>query len=236
MNDSNDYQFEIPRKPGKYCCPRCSTSKADKPLSVHYDGSELYYKCHRCDYKGKLSDGKDNGQPREAAITVDSLAEYCGLTAKFLHDQVGALNGRDCVEFPYRNPDSSTFRIKKRLTLHNQKGKPRFVWDEQKDRGQILYGIERLGRGREAGYSFLAEGESDCWVLWFNDLPAIGVSGSQAFKDSRDSKHFDDIPKIYLIDERDDGGKQLTAKLAASGIRDKVYRVTFEKFSGVKAL
>lgn len=48
---------DIPGRPGKHRCPQCSHlrhNKTDKPLSVHYDNGELFYRCHHCTWKGKL--------------------------------------------------------------------------------------------------------------------------------------------------------------------------------------
>ena len=48
--------YAIPTKLGKHTCPNCAKTKSDRSLSVHLDGVEKYYKCHRCDLKGKIGD------------------------------------------------------------------------------------------------------------------------------------------------------------------------------------
>src|SRR5262249_38413886 len=42
----------------------CSKSKGDRSLSVHLDGGEKYYKCHRCNLKGKIGDSTPAAAPR----------------------------------------------------------------------------------------------------------------------------------------------------------------------------
>ena len=42
--------------------------------------------------------------------------------------------------------------------------------------GKIVpYGLERLDEARKAGYLVLVEGESDCWTLWYQGFPALGI-------------------------------------------------------------
>ncbi|HWN98695.1 MAG TPA: toprim domain-containing protein [Blastocatellia bacterium] len=59
-------------KTGKQKCPQCSSSrtknKNDKPLSVHYDNGELFFKCHHCGWKGKV-EGSDRPSARAVAYT-----------------------------------------------------------------------------------------------------------------------------------------------------------------------
>lgn len=51
---------DVPTHTGKHKCPKCShlrTNKTDKSLSVHYDNGEKFFKCHHCEWKGKLDGG-----------------------------------------------------------------------------------------------------------------------------------------------------------------------------------
>jgi hypothetical protein len=76
----------------------------------------------------------------------------------------------------------------------------------------VPYGLHRLGEGRESGYVYLAEGESDCHTLWFHKLPALGIPGASSWRDAW-AKYLEDIPEIRVLVEPDEGGRKLWSSL-----------------------
>ena len=77
--------IDLPRRPGKHKCPQCShlrKNKTDKPLSVHYDGGKLFYRCHHCEYKGQVESGYS--QTRRVSYTKPSFKPADGPNEKLL--------------------------------------------------------------------------------------------------------------------------------------------------------
>jgi hypothetical protein len=81
------------------------------------------------------------------------------------------------IGIPYYDLTREEIAVKRRTAL---KAKDGSYWP----RGQSLaaYGLNRLDRARQVGLLFLVEGESDSWVLWYHDLPALGIPGSNVAK------------------------------------------------------
>jgi hypothetical protein len=87
-----------------------------------------------------------------------------------------------------------------------------------------LYGLALREETRKAGYVVLVEGESDCHTLWYHEIPALGVPGATNWRNEW-AVALDGIEKIYAVVEPDQGGEALWERLAASDLRDRLYRV-----------
>jgi DNA polymerase-1 len=163
--------------------------------------------------------------------TLDGYAQEKQLPVDFL-ERLGLRttkrDGKPAIRIPYHNDDGTEGAIRFRVRMT---GKDRFRWSSgAKIR---LYGLERLTEARTAGYVVLAEGESDAQTLWLHNEPALGIPGASNFNEQRDAPLLDDIGTIYVVVEPDKGGEALTAKLAASRIREQVRLIDLSPY-GVK--
>jgi hypothetical protein len=146
------------------------------------------------------------GRSNKDRITVESLAKAKGLPVevlvKFGVENLGGEYGG--VKIPYYIPDGSlAARHRIRTALAAREGSR---WTGKKEDGEILpYCLHFLKHARRLKYIILVEGESDCWTLWFNKFPALGLPGAEtAGKLKRE--YFDGIDKVYIWREPDDGG------------------------------
>jgi hypothetical protein len=95
----------------------------------------------------------------------------------------------------------------------------RFRW--KSGNKPYLYGLNRIGDARAAGYVVLVEGESDVHALLHHGIPAIGLPGATNWREDRDAKYFDGIETIYIVIEPDKGGDSVCKWLAQSAIRTR---------------
>jgi len=83
-----------------------------------------------------------------------------------------------------------------------------------KGKGQLVpYGLERLSEARKAGYLVLVEGESDCWTLWYQGFPALGLPGAEMAGVLEESA-LADIDRLYIVQESDAAGATFVKGLA----------------------
>lgn len=106
-------------------------------------------------------------------------------------------HGEAAVKIPYSDAAGNVAAVRYRLGL--SKDGARFRW-RQGDRA-MLYGLDRLGEIRKAGWVLLVEGESDCWTLWAHGLPALGIPGKATWR-AEWAMHLAGID-IYLWQEPD---------------------------------
>jgi hypothetical protein len=123
--------------------------------------------------------------------------------------------GVPVVRIPYRDPSGEERSVRFRCAME---GASRFRW--RTGDKPMLYGLWRLADAREAGHVVLAEGESDTQTLWHSGLPAIGLPGACVWKEDW-ACHFEGIGTVYVVIERDEGGKQVLRWLERSAIRDR---------------
>ena len=114
------------------------------------------------------------------------------------------------LQIPYHLPDgtlASRYRIRTALVA-----KEGSHWSQGE--GTIVpYGLERLEEARKAGYLVLVEGESDCWTLWYQGFPALGLPGAEMARTLEESM-FAGIDRLYLMQEPDAGGTAFVNQIA----------------------
>jgi AAA domain len=72
--------------------------------------------------------------------------------------------------------------------------------------GKIVpYGLERLEEARKAGELVLVEGESDCWTLWYQGFPALGIPGAEMAGTLEESA-LAGVGQVYIVQEPDAAG------------------------------
>jgi putative DNA primase/helicase len=125
--------------------------------------------------------------------------------------------GKPAVEIPYRAERGGLIATRTRIKLSGKKHTL-----SAKNSKACLYGLDRLDEAQQAGYVILVEGETDCWTLWLNDFPALGLPGAGVFNDARDAPRFTDIPDIYAVVEPDHAGAALAEKLGRSSLAGRV--------------
>jgi len=161
--------------------------------------------------------------------TLEAYAEKTKLPLGFLRKlnlSDFSYMGTPAVRIPYLREDGSEGAVRFRVALEKSpEGDGRFRW--RKGSKPCLYGLWRFEQAREAGYLFLVEGESDCHTLWYHGFPALGVPGASTWRNEWASK-LDGIEKVYAVVEPDQGGETLWERLAASPIRERLYRVELE--------
>src|SRR5438045_8849924 len=83
-----------------------------------------------------------------------------------------------------------------------------------KGKGQLVpYGLERLSDARKAGYLVLVEGESDCWTLWYQGFPALGLPGAEMAGVLEEST-LEGVERLYIVQEADRAGDIFVRALA----------------------
>jgi hypothetical protein len=143
--------------------------------------------------------------------------------------------GVRAVRMPYRNADGSDRVVRFRFALEKG-GEPddRFRWKTGSK--PCLYGLDRLGEARTAGYVVLVEGESDSQTLWHHRVPAVGIPGAANWREDRDAPCLDGIADVYVVIEPDKGGERVLGWLSRSRIRDRVRVVRLGEFKDPSAL
>jgi hypothetical protein len=164
--------------------------------------------------------------------TVADLAEVKRLPAEFLRDLGLSDSPNIGVNFPYYDMTHRQIAVKRRTALKATEGS---YWP--KGRPLAAYGQERLDAAAKVGFLILVEGESDCWVLWYHDLPAVGIPGANAVK-TLQREHVEAVGIIYVQREPDNGGEifveGVRKRLAALGWQGKLFELRMP--DGIKDL
>ena len=169
--------------------------------------------------------------------TLEAYAEAKNLPAALL-ERLGVTDarysGKKAIRIPYLDEDDSEAAVRYRVALEKGlDGDDRFRW--RKGSKPTLYGLWRIEHAREAGYVYLVEGESDCHTLWHHSLPALGIPGAGAWRNEW-AERLDAVEKLYAVIEPDEGGEAFWERLAASPIREKLYRVDLDSVKDVSEL
>ncbi|MBE9515078.1 MAG: hypothetical protein IMY79_02950 [Chloroflexi bacterium] len=183
------------------------------------------------EFKETPMDEKD--EKLTQGLTLDHYAEAKKLPRNFLVDILGLRERHDQygkrIAIPYMNEDGEEVAIRYR---HSWTGDRRFSW--RKGDKPLPYGLQRLRTAREKGFIILVEGESDAQTLWHQDLPALGIPGSSAWKDEWTS-YLDGISIIYALKELDKGGDAFIARLGSS-LKEKLRVVTLDGVKDISEL
>ncbi len=159
--------------------------------------------------------------PRHEGITVSQLARAKNLEVDVLQAlgiMDGVWKGSPAVFFPYfvTGQDEKPVAIHVRRTLAKTADVSRFEW--RKGDEPLPYGLWLLptSNAKERGFVLLVEGETDVVTLIQQNIPAIGVPGNH-WKESW-SRFLDDVDRIVVVVERDDGGRRLVESLRKSSL------------------
>jgi DNA primase len=222
------------------CCP--AHNDGNPSLTIWEDGPDhVGLKCYAgCQHSAILEalgltwvalykDRKPKPRPSTGLHSMYDLAED-KLIHPHLFDVLGITDGhvdagKTSVHIPYYDQNGHPYeRYRIRTALKAKEGS---LWS--KGRASLIpYGLQRLEDARKAGYLILSEGESDCWTLWFHDLPALGIPGADNTA-CLQAQYLEDIPRVYIVKEDDQGGlafaKNMQKRLAAIGYKGKPYVV-----------
>jgi hypothetical protein len=171
--------------------------------------------------------------PKPAATlqpcTLETYAEAKNLPVEFLK-RLGlsgvTYSGSPAVRIPYKGRDGAETAVRFRLALEKDPDADnRFRW--RRGSKPSPYGLWRLEQIEKAGYVYLVEGESDCHTLWHHGLPALGVPGASNWRNEW-AVELAGVEKVYAVVEPDRGGEAFWERLAASPLRERLYRAELE--------
>ena len=139
---------------------------------------------------------------------------------------------RPALRIPYFDRAGAEIAVRIRRCLDRDPIQDRrFVW-RRGDKPQ-LYGLDRLG---QPAFVVLVEGESDCYTLWYHDVPALGVPGAGTWNEARDARHLEGIARVYVVVEPDRGGEAVKHWLARSVIAERARLVDLAPFKDPSAM
>ena len=158
-------------------------------------------------------------------MNLEKLAEAKGFTVGQL-SQFGLRNGQGGVLVPYRDLQGNEYirsRVLRDPTPTNKDGR---FWSKG-EAPIVPYGLERPVPCNR-GLMWIVEGESDCWTLWLNDVPAIGIPGvQQAAKLALE--HLEGVAELAIVEEPDEAGSRFPHLIANHlydcGFQGKIYAV-----------
>lgn len=158
--------------------------------------------------------------PYNTKLTVSALAADKGLLEDWLQDFRLEDHPRG-VLIPYYLEDG-TLAPRQRLRTA-LKAKDGSCWLGETGISTVPYGLWRLETMRKTeSYLVLVEGESDCWTLWCNSFPALGISGATMAHVLQVS-HIARLKRIYVFQESDDSGKTFIV-----GIQERLSELNWE--------
>jgi hypothetical protein len=195
---------------GVFCPPEMRETVKHLPVRLHGD------------VEGAVSKAGGTPDSGGTGCTLEDYAVAKKLPVEFLRglslSDVTYLD-RPTVRIAYPDEDGQEVAVRFRTSLN---GTEKFRW--RSGDKPCLYGLGLLEEGRKAGYVVLVEGESDCHTLWYHGIPALGVPGATNWRNEW-STVLEGIEKIYAVVEPDEGGEALWERLAASDLKERLYRV-----------
>jgi len=179
---------------------------------------------------GLVPDGQATklSNTRHSALTLVDLALEKQLPWKFLFHLGVMEHPGGGLHIPYHLQDGSLApRHRIRTALSAKEGSH---WSP--GTGAIVpYGLARLEESRKAGYLVLVEGESDCWTLWYQGFPALGLPGAEMARTLEESM-LTGIDRLYIMQEPDAGGtsfvNHIQRKLEAWRWKGKAFVFRFQ--------
>jgi putative DNA primase/helicase len=164
---------------------------------------------------GQVTSPGKTHHPTQPTLSLIDLTLEKQLPWKFLFSLGVMEHPSGGLQIPYHLPDGTLApRYRIRTALVAKEGSR---WSKGED-NIVPYGLGRLDEARKAGYLVLVEGESDCWTLWYQGFPALGLPGAEMARTLEESMLIG-IDRLYLMQEPDAGGtafvNQLTRKLEA---------------------
>jgi hypothetical protein len=143
-------------------------------------------------------------------------------------------SGSPAIRIPYRDHEGQERTVRFRRALEKDvRGDDRFRW--RSGSRTLPYGLWRLDGAREAGYTVLVEGESDCHTLWHHGVQALGIPGASNFKEAW-AEHLEAIERLYAVVEPDRGGAAFEERLATSSLSERLYLVRLDGAKDVSEL
>ena len=229
------------------CCPAHADRKPSLSIGVGEQGQVLLKCFAGCSLEriveamgltmidlfpdaGLVPDGQATtpSNTRHSALTLVDLALEKQLPWKFLFHLGVMEHPGGGLQIPYHLQDGSrASRHRIRTALSAKEGSH---WSP--GTGAIVpYGLERLEEGRKVGYLVLVEGESDCWTLWYQGFPALGLPGAEMARTLEESM-LTGIDRLYIMQEPDAGGtsfvNHIQRKLQAWGWKGKAFVLRFQ--------
>jgi hypothetical protein len=123
-----------------------------------------------------VSTGVTAADPDKVGLTLADLAAAKRLPIEFLRSLGCADDRGPSVRIPYHDADGTLVAIRTRLAITGD----RFRW--RKGDRPLPYGLWRLADARAAGWLLLVEGETDCWTLWDQGIPTLGIPGKSTWR------------------------------------------------------
>ncbi len=140
---------------------------------------------------------------------------------------------RTAFGIPYYDATGEELFVRVRVRYQDEGDKRRFR--QPKGVSPAAYGQWRLEEARLEGHLYIVEGESNCWALWCNGLPALGVPGAELARVLQ-HEHVEGLGAVYVHKDPDRGGetfiKGVAARLAAVGFQGNAYELRMPE--GVK--
>jgi len=154
--------------------------------------------------------GSQSPAVSQPALSLLDLALEKQLPWKYLFNLGVMEHASGGVQIPYHLADGKPaprFRIRTALVA-----KEGSRWNSGEGK-LVPYGLERLEEARKVGYLVLVEGESDCWTLWYQGFPALGLPGAE-MTGVLEASMLVGIDRLYLVQEPDSGGTTFVSHLA----------------------
>ncbi len=175
---------------------------------------------------------RSNGHKVEVpGCTVAEYAAFKNLPESFLRGDCVSLKdkewgGKPAVGIPYTGAEGKVLFWRYRTGLRKTEPDTRMRMGKG-TRITAPYGLNWLDIAREEDYVVLVEGESDCHVLWYRSIPALGIPGAKNWK-AEWSKYLDGIGTVLVAVEPDAAGEQLWSTIVDSAeLASRLEKVRF---------
>ena len=231
----------------KTFCPKCRNSRKsqnanDTPLSVKIENESALFKCHNCEYSGKVNlyERKYTIVNKNKEMDKNKLYDWFkdrGISAKTVEDLgIYSYNGSIC--FPYIQ-DGETKNIKYRTYDKRFSQKP--------NAQRTLYNIDNVQKYWERTGKkniIIAEGEMD--VVAFYEAGIINAVtlpdgapknakfdlNDLRFSALKNCKWLNEVEKVYIATDQDEAGKALHLELVHRFGKDRCLRIQFPSQQG----
>lgn len=223
---------DVPTRLGKHKCPKCShlrSNKTDKPLSVHRDNGETFYRCHHCEWKGKLDSGsgypvKQYRRPEFTPATpTEKLVNWFGrrgISKRVLERNkitTTERHGRRVIAFPY-------YREGQLVNVKYRTDDKQFSMEGECE--LVLYGMDDIDAEEPL---IFVEGEIDKLSLevagYTNCVSVPNGAGTNLDLLAAAERWLEGVKKFIWAGDNDEAGRRLEGEAIRRLGPDKCYRV-----------